>query len=175
MSLLLQNEEGNWFYTSYMGDRMVYEPIADSSVLFDLDKLNSYLRDHGIVKEVERDFTKSSYIEGDFTEALSLADDYNKNINLIQYNPNIFQSVADILPNKAGGVSGTNYSLFWNNCGHIAMNLFSMGITPDGTTTYAEELHKIDTMYKVFGSDGYPRYSPKSSFNLVNSYFGFRP
>ena len=77
-------------------------------------------------------------MRGDFSKAFETAYDYSEDISLITYNPNSIQGGIDPpinwLIKKFSGedVSDTNYSLLFNNCGHVARDLFKLGVDSNG-------------------------------------------
>jgi hypothetical protein len=165
MSMIFEDSEGNWYYCSYIGSEMVFGEIEDTSVLTDMDALNKYLKDMGYVGADEKDFDQSAYVEGDFSESVDQAKAYSENIDLIDYEPNDVQKAIDNFINErfAGEASDSEYSLLWNNCGHVAMLLFGLGITPDGES-YGDLLAALALMLGTLTG------LPSSLFNLM-TYF----
>ena len=148
MSLIIQDENGNWHYASYYGGKYTLKQINDTSVLTDIDKLNDYLYANEFLNKNDKQrFHKSVYVKGDFTEAYKQAYSYKENIADIPYDPNMIQAEIDGILGWAiekfteNKVVGTEYSFLFNHCGHVAIQLFRTGILPDGT--------KVDDIWRI--------------------------
>jgi hypothetical protein len=147
MSLILSNSSEEWYYVSYLGSSLKVKKISDTSVLTSLSKINQHLKSGGFVGAEEKSFTRSAFVPGDFTAALRQAKTWSDNPNSIPYEKvPILDNIFDALAN----LEDSQYSLFFNNCGHVAMDIFGLGIGKDGSTY----VNKLDERLSV--RYGYP-------------------
>lgn len=184
MSILLQDAENNWYYNAYMGNHVIHALIPGDIDVTNLDVLNPWLKQQGIVDQNWYDFTRSAYIEGDFSAAVNMVAGYEdipnkmyqKAVNEIEYNPNLFQRTLDNTARAITEDFDASYSPVYNNCGHVAMKWFAMGTMPNSDITYGDQMKWDRALMPRKGMPVYgysPEFvSPNSMFNFANTYYG---
>ena len=181
MSILMQDKNGQWFYNAFMGDHIIYAAISKDIDVTDLGSLNEWLKENGIVDKAWYDFTRSAYVEGDFTAPLDMIarykdkpdEKYQKLANQVEYSPDGIQSRLDNLARKVANENfSTTYSPVFNNCGHVAMSWFYMGLLPNSDITYDEARNSFgsrafEAIFAPSGMDIYELISPNQMFDAI--------
>ncbi len=91
----------------------------------------------------------------------------------IKYSPGAIQSGLDNLARKVAKENfPTAYSPVFNNCGHVAMSWFYMGIMPNLDKNYGEARNSIGSrafkaVFAPPGMDIYESISPNQMFDAI--------